>query len=157
MTRQSALSGMGKRQRPCLPYSPFATPEANATLFCGLVNRGGGVRLACNRRLDVPENMGGPASCGDAGRLGPGSGPEALGEPTGVRGPLSREEMNPGAREAGHGACGEAYPGGVPYARAAPTAETMHQRGEPTLTQHPTRATSPLASNSLSNRGDGRC
>ena len=53
---------MGKRQRPFLPYSSFATPEANATLFSSLANRGGSVCLASNRRIDVPENVGVPAS-----------------------------------------------------------------------------------------------
>ena len=45
-----------------LPYSSFATPEENATLFSSLANRGGSVCLASNRRIDVPENVGGPAS-----------------------------------------------------------------------------------------------
>ena len=30
--------------------------------------------MASNRRIDVPENVGGPASCGNAERLGPHQG-----------------------------------------------------------------------------------
>ena len=60
-TRQSALSKMGKRQRPFLPCSPFTTPRTNATIFSSLANRGDGNRLASDRRTDVPEKVGEPA------------------------------------------------------------------------------------------------
>ena len=90
---------MGKRQRPFLPYSSFATPEANATLFSSLANRGGSVRLASNRRLDIPENVGGPASCGNAERSGPHKDLRPLATPTGVGAPLSHKDMDPGTGE----------------------------------------------------------
>ena len=90
---------MGKRQRPFLPYSSFATPEANATLFSSLANRGGSVRLVSNRRIDVPENVGGPASCGNAERSGPHQDLRSLATPTGVGDRLSHEAMNPGTGE----------------------------------------------------------
>ena len=108
MTRQSAPSKTGKRQRPFLPYSPFGTTEASATLFSSLANGGGRVRLAFNRRPDVPENVGGPASCGNAERLGPHQDLRPLATPTGVGVPLSHEELNPGTRKTGHSAGGEA-------------------------------------------------
>ena len=53
-----------------LPSSPFETTEANATLISSLANRGGSVRLASNRRIDVPEKVGGPALHVNAERLG---------------------------------------------------------------------------------------
>ena len=82
-----------------LPSSPFATPEANATLFSSLANRGGSVRLASNRRIDVPENVGGPASCGNAERPSPHQGLRPLATAAGVGDRLSHEEMNPGTGE----------------------------------------------------------
>ena len=90
---------MGKRQRPFLPYSSFATPEANATLFSSLANRGGSVRLASNRRIDVPENVGGPASCGNAERSGPHQDLRPLATPAGVGERLPHEDMGPGTGE----------------------------------------------------------
>ena len=90
---------MGKRQRAFLPYSSFATPEVNATLFSSLANRGESVRLASDRRIDVPEKVGGPASCGHAERLGPHQGLRPLATPTGVGDRLSHEAMNPGTGE----------------------------------------------------------
>ena len=96
-------------------------------LSCGLANGRGRIRLASNRRIDVPENVGGPASCGNAERLGPHYGLRPLATPTGVGVPLSREDVNPGTRKTGHSAGGEAGAPGVTHARAAPTAETMHE------------------------------
>ena len=83
--------------------------------------------MASNRRLDVPENVGGPASCGNAERPGPHQDLRLLVTPAGVAAPLSREDMNPGTRETDHSARGEAGDRGVTHARAAPTAETMHE------------------------------
>ena len=40
-------------------------------LFSNLANGGDRVRLAFNRLIHVPEDVGGPASCGNAERLGP--------------------------------------------------------------------------------------
>ena len=127
MTRQSALSRMGKRQRPFLPCSPFTTPRTNATLFSSLANRGDGNRLASNRHLDIPENVGGPASCGNAERLGPHQDLRPLATPAGAGAPLSPEDMSPGTRETDYRASGEAGVRAVPQARAAPTADTMHE------------------------------
>ena len=83
--------------------------------------------MASDRRIDVPENMGGPASWGNAERPGPHQGLRPLATPTGMGAPLSREEMSPGARETDHGARGEAGERGVAQVRAAPTADTMHE------------------------------
>ena len=47
--------------------------------------------------------------------------------PTGVGVPLSHEDVNPRTRKTGHSAGGEAGAPGVTHARAAPTAETMHE------------------------------
>ena len=55
--------------------------------------------MASNRRIDVPENVGGPASCGNAERLGPHQGLRPLATPTGVGVRLSHEAMNPGTGE----------------------------------------------------------
>ena len=44
------------------------------TLFSSLANRGGSVRLASNRRIDVPENVGGPSRVPGSGVRGRGSG-----------------------------------------------------------------------------------
>ena len=55
--------------------------------------------MASNRRIDVPENVGGPASCGNAERLGPHQGLRPLATPTGVGDRLSHEAMNPGTGE----------------------------------------------------------
>ena len=83
--------------------------------------------MASNRRIDVPENVGGPASCGNAERLGPHQDLRPLATPTLVGAPLSREDMNPGTRETGHSAGGEAGDRGVAHTRAAPTADTLHE------------------------------
>ena len=82
-----------------LPSSSFETTEANATLISSLANRGGSVRLASNRRLDIPENVGGPASCGNAERPGPHKDLRPLATPTGAGNRLSHEAMNPGTGE----------------------------------------------------------
>ena len=78
--------------------------------------------MASNRRIDVPENVGGPASCGNAERLGPHQDLRLLATAAGAGAPLSREDMNPGTRETDYAARGEAYAHGVTHARAAPTA-----------------------------------
>ena len=90
--------------------------------------------MASERRLDVPENVGGPASCGNAERLGPHQGLRPLATPAGAGSLLSREDMSPGTRETDHGARGEGHGAGgddgdreVTHAGAAPTAETMHE------------------------------
>ena len=83
--------------------------------------------MASKRRLDVPENVGGPASCGNAERPGPHQGLRPLATPAGAGAPLSREDMNPGTGETDHSARGEAGGRGVTHARAAPTADTMHE------------------------------
>ena len=83
--------------------------------------------MASNRRLDVPENVGGPASCGNAERPGPHQDLRLLVTPAGVGAPLSHEEMNRGTRETDHRAGGEAGARAVPQALAAPTADTMHE------------------------------
>ena len=54
--------------------------------------------MASNRRID-PENVGGPASCGNAERPGPHQDLRPLATPTGVSAPLSHEDMNPGTGE----------------------------------------------------------
>ena len=83
--------------------------------------------MASNRRLDVPENVGGPASCGNAESLGPHQDLRPL-APAGRAGARpSREDMNPGTRDTDYRAGGEAGGLGVTHARAAPTAETMHE------------------------------
>ncbi len=83
--------------------------------------------MASKRRLDVPENVGGPASCGNAESPGPHYGLRPLATPAGVGAPLSREEMSPGTLETDHGARGEAGGRGVTHAGAAPIDETMHE------------------------------
>ena len=83
--------------------------------------------MASNIRLDVPENVGGPASCGNAERPGPHYDLRPLATPTGAGARLSREDMNPGTRATDRGAGGEAGARAVMHARAAPTAETMHR------------------------------
>ena len=55
--------------------------------------------MASNRRIDVPENVGGPASCGNAERSGPHQDLRPLATPTGVGDRLSHEAMNPGTGE----------------------------------------------------------
>ncbi len=94
--------------------------------FSSLANGGGWVRLAFNRRPDVPENVGGPASCGNAEMLGSHQDLRPLATPTVVGVPLSHEDVNPGTRKSGHSAGGEDGAPGVTHARTAPTAETMH-------------------------------
>ena len=83
--------------------------------------------MASERRIDVPENAGGPASCGNAERPGPHYGLRPSATPIGAGAPPSREGMNPGARETDNGTGGEAGDRGVAHAGAAPTAETMHE------------------------------
>ena len=83
--------------------------------------------MASNRRLDVSENVGGPASCGNAERPGPHQGLRPLAAPAGAGALLSCEDMSPGTRETDYRAGGEAGGRGVPHARAAPTADTMHE------------------------------
>ena len=77
--------------------------------------------MASNRRIDVPENVGGPASCGNAERPGPHQGLRPLAAADGVTAPLSREDVNPRTGETGPGTRG------LTHARAASTADTMHQ------------------------------
>ena len=48
--------------------------------------------MASNRCLDIPENVGGPVSCGNAERPGPHQGLRPLATPAGVGAPPSREE-----------------------------------------------------------------
>ena len=55
--------------------------------------------MAANRRIDVPENVGGPASCGNAERSDPHQDLRPLATPTGVGDRLSHEAMNPGTGE----------------------------------------------------------
>ena len=74
--------------------------------------------MPSNRRPDVPENVGGPASCGNAERLGPHQDLRPLATPTGVGVALSHEDVRPGTRETDYAARGEAYARGVTYARA---------------------------------------
>ena len=83
--------------------------------------------MASKRRLDVPENVGGPASCGNAERLGPHQGLRPLATPAGAGARRSHEEMNPGTGETDHSAGGEAGGRGVTHAQAAPTADTIHE------------------------------
>ena len=83
--------------------------------------------MTSNRRMDATENVGGPASCGNAERRGPHQDLRPLATPAGAGVPPSREDMNPGTGETGHSAGGEAGAPGVTHARAAPTAETMHE------------------------------
>ena len=83
--------------------------------------------MASERRIDVPENVGGPASCGNAERPGPHYGLRPMATPDGAGVPASREGMSPGTRETDYRAGGEAGARGVPHARATPTADTMHE------------------------------
>ena len=83
--------------------------------------------MVSNRRIDFPENVGGPASCGSAERLGPHQCLRPLATADSLAAPLSREDVNPGTGETGPGARGVAYPRGLTHARAASTADTMHQ------------------------------
>ena len=55
--------------------------------------------MASNRRLDVPENVGGPASCGNAERLGRHQDLRPLATPAGVGERLPHEDMGPGTGE----------------------------------------------------------
>ena len=55
--------------------------------------------MVSNRRIDVPENVGGPASCGNAERSGPHQDLRPLATATEVGAPLSHEDMNPGTGE----------------------------------------------------------
>ena len=105
----------------------FRNNRGKCHTFSSLANGGGWVRLASNRRIDATENVGGPASCGNAERLGPHQDLRPLATPTGVGVPFFREDVNPGTRETGHSAGGEAGAPGVTHARAAPTADTMHE------------------------------
>ena len=89
---------MGEREMAIVPSAPFETTEANATLFSSLANRGGSVRLASNRRIG-PENVGGPASCGNAERRGPHQDLRPLATPAGVGERLPHEDMDPGTDE----------------------------------------------------------
>ena len=82
--------------------------------------------MASNRHLDIPENVGGPASCGNAERLSPHQGLRPLAKAAGAGALLSREDMSPGTGETDYRAGGEAGVRAVPQARAAPTAGTMH-------------------------------
>ena len=118
---------MSKRERPFLPYSPCVTPEASATLFGSLANRGGWIRLASERRIDVPENAGGPASCGNAERPGPHYGLRPSATPIGAGAPPSREDLSPGTRETDNSAGVDDGARGVTHAGAAETTETMHE------------------------------
>ena len=83
--------------------------------------------MASNRRLDVPENAGGPAACGNAERLGPHYGLRPLATPAGAGVPPSHEEMSPRTGETDNGAGGEAGDRRVAHAGAAPIDETMHE------------------------------
>ena len=62
--------------------------------------------MTFNRRIHVPENVGGPASCGNVERRGPHQDLRHLVTPTGVGVPPSHEELNPGTRKTGHSAGG---------------------------------------------------
>ena len=84
--------------------------------------------MPSNRRPDVPGNVGGPAFCGNAESLGPHQDLRPMAPAAKVSAPLSREDVNPGAGETGPGARGEAGDRGVAHARAAPTADTLHER-----------------------------
>ena len=125
--RQSAASRKWAKDKGYFSMFIYRSTGANATLLGGMGGRRGRVRLASARRIDVPENVGGPASCGNAERLGPHQGLRPLARPTGAGAPLSLEDMSPGTRETDHGAGGEAGDRGLPQAPAAPTANTMHE------------------------------
>ena len=73
----------------------------------------------------APEGMG-PVG-GSGRRAGAPQGLRPLSTPIGAGAPPSREDMSPGTRETDNSAGGEAYARGVTHARAAPTAETMHE------------------------------
>ncbi len=120
---------MGKREGLSYQGSPCVTPEASATLFGSLANRGGRIRLASERRIDVPENAGGPASCGNAERPGPHYGLRPSATPIGAGAPPSREDLSPGTRETDNsaGVDAERIARGVTHAGAAETTETMHE------------------------------
>ena len=55
--------------------------------------------MASNRRIDVPENVGGPASCGNAEKSGPHQDLRPLATPAGVGERLPHEDMVPGTGE----------------------------------------------------------
>ena len=55
--------------------------------------------MASNRRIDVPENVGGPASCGNAEKSGPHQDLRPLATPAGVGERLPHEDMGPGTGE----------------------------------------------------------
>ena len=55
--------------------------------------------MAFNRRIDAPENVGGPASCGNAERPSPHQGLRSLATPAGVGERLPHEDMDPGTGE----------------------------------------------------------
>ncbi len=118
---------MGKREGLFYQCSPCVTPEASATLFGSLANRGGRIRSAFNRRIDVPENAGGPTSCGNAESPGPHYGLRPMAKAAGAGVPPSREEMSPRTGETDYRAGGEAGGRGVTHAGAAPIDETMHE------------------------------
>ena len=65
--------------------------------------------MASNRRID-PENVGGPASCGNAERPGPHQDLRPLATPTGVGDRLSHGAMNPGTGETGEAPSVDAGP-----------------------------------------------
>ena len=65
-----------------------------------------------------PRTWGGPASCGNAERLGPHQGLRPLATPAPAGAPLSHEEMSPGTGETDYRAGGEAGARGVAHAGA---------------------------------------
>ena len=79
----------------------YRNTEGECTLYSNLANRGGPACLASNRRIDVPEKVGGPASTSTLKGWG-GIGTERSSATAAeVDDRLSHEDMNLGTGETG--------------------------------------------------------